>query len=113
MSRPTIQALPIQFTGDRRIDASSQSIASTNRALSTTAIFTGRLIEGVAFIGTAPVDVAHGLGRPHRGWIITRQLGNRTGLIELPIPLTDPLSSLVVRLDNQLSLDATVDLWVF
>jgi hypothetical protein len=32
----------------------------------------GRLVEGVRLAGAVSKDVAHGLGRPLRGWIVVR-----------------------------------------
>ena len=110
-------------SGDNALDRVQGNVAKAIDPVLSVALLDGRLVEDDVVAGalvpitlsTTPKDVAHGLGREYRGWIVVDKNANADVWVDPPTgtPLVDPNPdrALFIRLDA--SAAVTVKLWVF
>jgi hypothetical protein len=64
---------PFRFeqTGDRQTNQLQDNIKAATNTLRGSPFGDGNLVKDIALTGTY-IEVNHGLGRPHQGWIVCR-----------------------------------------
>ena len=97
----------IHDTGDPVIDRAFKSLEEVIRRMQLP-FSEGRQIDGVAITGGARKRVAHGLGRPVRGWFVVRNNADATVYDE-----QDSNNFPGRELWLQASATTTVSIWVY
>lgn len=92
-------------TGDRDLQVVQDSVFQCLENIRRREILDGRLIKDVSVNNTTLTEVAHGLGRPLNGWLVTR--------INADARVWEAASSKDTLLTLDSSANATIDLWVF
>jgi len=103
-----ISAFARSNTEDENIESIQNSLENTFRSIESCPLLDGHLLEGVS-IATGVNTIDHKLGRPIRGWIVTRC---NAGLY-LPSTHQDGNAHADETLILQFSQAATADIWVF
>lgn len=93
-------------TQDVELSALQDNVVAALRPVEGCPLVTGRLVESVSLTAAAS-DVAHGLGRRLRGWILVRT----NGTAAVYEPSVSTLPDRFVRL--QAAAPVVVTLWVF
>ena len=93
-------------TDDVQLATMQDNVVDAFRPVEACPLVTGRLIESVS-LSTTAADVAHGLGRRLRGWILVRTNGTAT----VYEPSASTLPERFVKL--QATANVVVTLWVF
>lgn len=90
------------------IDVQAQHVATVD-ALNRIPLLDGRLLEGLELVAGVPLPIAHGLGRPFRGWFPVRLSYPGATAVVQEAATTTPSTTL--RL--QCAQACTLSLWVF
>lgn len=94
--------------GRALIDVQAQHVA-TVEALNRIPLLDGRLLEDIELQAGVPLPIAHGLGRPFRGWFTVRLSFPGTAAVVSEATTTTPSTTLRLQCAQACSLS----LWVF
>lgn len=101
------KTIPRMHTDDREVNQLQTNILSVLNPVLQNPLLNGALLESVS-LGTGTNTVSHGLGRPLRGWIITRR---STAATTYDTQATNPTPELTLTLTS--SGANVVSLYVF
>lgn len=102
----TDKTITIPHTGDEATERAFDVVADALRNTQSDVErgrkwLTGVREAGITFVAATAQNVAHGLGRPHRGWRVERDFGAAVNaLLETPLLKTDPLYRTHIRLTS-------------
>lgn len=107
--RATRTAVRREITGDAQSDRMQRQAQQLASAVNLNPFISGNLVKGVVVVtGAAGTTINHGLGRKWSGYIVVRQQGNASAIVE---SLTQPDPTRQIAL--LASVQTTVDLWFF
>ena len=93
-------------SGNREIEDLQEAVVATLGPIARLELLRGRLIKSVVLDATSIVEVSHGLGRAHVGWIVA---GKNADATVWEVSGTTPSKTLVLRA----SAAVTINLWIF